>query len=229
MFGVEPLSVYINDPSEKACACVIWMHGLGADAQDMAGLAEQLPLTLAVRHVFIDAPIRPVTINNRMPMRAWYDILGVALTDREDNAGIKASEEIINKVIINQIQDGFKDKQIFLAGFSQGGAMALHTGLNYSATLGGVIALSAYIPLASSCKIALSKDTPMFLASGIYDQIVLPLWTKKSVEMLQVNGFENISSHEYPMEHNICADEVKDIAHWLNMQVSLIKKSYGEK
>jgi len=207
LFGVEPLSVYINDPSEKAYASVIWMHGLGADAQDMVGLAEQLPLTVAVRHVFIDAPIRPVTIN----------------------AGIKASEEIINNVIKSQKEAGFKDKQIFLAGFSQGGAMALHTGLSYSASLGGVIALSAYIPLASTCKIALSKDTPMFLASGIYDQIVLPLWTKKSVEMLQVNGFENISSHEYPMEHNICADEVKDIAHWLNMQVSLIKKSYGEK
>ena len=229
MFGVEPLSVYINDPSGKADACVIWMHGLGADAQDMVGLAEQLPLSVSIRQVFIDAPIRPVTINNRMPMRAWYDIVGATLTDREDNDGIKASEEIILKVIKSQKDAGFKDEQIFLAGFSQGGAMALHTGLNSSTPLGGVIALSAYIPLASTCKIALTKDTPMFIASGIYDQLVLPLWTKKSVEMLEVNGFKNISLHEYPMEHNICANEVNDIAKWLNLQVSLVKKSYGEK
>ena len=112
------MNVYVKDPQQQAQACVIWMHGLGADAQDMAGLAAQLPVNIPIRHVSIDAPVRPVTINNRMPMRAWYDIAGVKLTDREDSEGIGQSESLIRQVIDNQRSAGFASEQIFLAGFS---------------------------------------------------------------------------------------------------------------
>lgn len=214
------LNVYVKEPQQQAQACVIWMHGLGADAQDMAGLAAQLPVTVAIRHVFIDAPVRPVTINNHVPMRAWYDIVGVKLIDREDHEGILQSELMIRQVIDSQLAEGFVSEQIFLAGFSQGGAMALFTGLQMATPLAGIIALSAYLPLATVCNMSLDNRTPIFAAGGQYDQIVLPAWTKQSVEGLQSRGFQQITWHEYPMEHAICAEEVKDLARWLNTQVA---------
>jgi phospholipase/carboxylesterase len=229
-FGGMLLNVYIKDPQQDAQACVIWMHGLGADAQDMAGLASQLPVAVAIRHVFMDAPVRPVTLNNNMPMRAWYDILGMALTDREDHQGIKQSEDLIRQVVDNQVAEGFSTEQIFLAGFSQGGAMALYTGLHTSAPLGGIIALSAYLPLAAACNVTLNSHTPIFLAGGLYDPIVLPMWTKQSLEFLRQQDFKDITWHEYPMEHNICAEEIRDIAQWLTQQVTLINNvRAGEK
>ena len=214
------MNVYVKDPQQQAQACVIWMHGLGADAQDMAGLAAQLPLSVAIRHVFIDAPVRPVTMNNHMPMRAWYDILGTALTDREDSEGIKRSEEIIRQVIDAQIAEGFASEQIFLAGFSQGGAMALYAGLHLSMPLAGIIALSAYLPLASACNIGLDQSTPIFVAGGLSDPLVLPAWTRQCVELLRSNGFQHIDCHEYPMQHTICVEEIKDIARWLTLQIT---------
>mgnify|MGYP000284662390 CR=1 FL=1 len=214
------LNVYVKEPQQQAQACVIWMHGLGADAQDMAGLAAQLPITVAIRHVFIDAPVRPVTINNYVPMRAWYDIVGMKLTDREDRDGILQSESMIRQVVDDQLAEGFSSEQIFLAGFSQGGAMALFTGLQMAMPLAGIIALSAYLPLAAVCNVALDNRTPIFVAGGQYDPVVLPAWTKQSVESLQCRGFKQITWHEYPMEHAICAEEVKDLARWLNMQVA---------
>ena len=229
-FGGMLLNVYVKDPQQEATACVIWMHGLGADAQDMAGLASQLPVTVAIRHVFMDAPVRPVTLNNGMPMRAWYDILGMALTDREDLEGIKQSEDLIRQVIDAQVTEGFRTEQIFLAGFSQGGAMALYTGLHTSLPLGGIIALSAYLPLAAACNATIAPHTPMFLAGGLYDPIVLPQWTKQSLEFLRQKDFKDITWHEYPMEHNICAEEVRDLGLWLTKQVTSINNvRAGEK
>ncbi len=221
------LNVYIKEPEQQATACVIWMHGLGADAQDMAGLAEQLPLTAPVRHVFIDAPVRPVTLNNNMPMRAWYDIVGVNLTDREDRHGISQSEGIIRQVFDSQLLDGFESRQIFLAGFSQGGAMALFAGLQMSVPIAGIIALSSYFPLASECIIALDIGTPIFLASGQFDSLVLHEWTTLTVDTLRHKGFQQIVRHIYPMEHSICPDEIKDLAHWLDKQVALITSCNG--
>ena len=221
------LNVYVKDPQQQAQACVIWMHGLGADAQDMMGLATELPLTVAIRHVFIDAPVRPVTLNNHMPMRAWYDILGMKLTDREDSEGIKQSSTRIRQVIENQLAEGFVSEQIFLAGFSQGGAMALYTGLHSSIPLGGIIALSAYLPLASVCNIVLNLNTPLFVAGGLYDPLVLPAWTNQCVEVLRASGFRRIESREYPMEHTICVEEIRDIAQWLILQVTAITNREG--
>jgi phospholipase/carboxylesterase len=225
------LNVYVKEPQKPAQACVIWMHGLGADAQDMMGLAAQLqlPLTVSLRHVFIDAPVRPVTLNNNMPMRAWYDILGMKLTDREDSQGIKSSEVIIREVIDAQLADGFVAEQIFLAGFSQGGAMALYTGIHTSMPLAGIIALSGYLPLASVCNIVLNTSTPIFIGSGLSDPIVLPMWTKQCIDRLRQKGFQKITSHEYPMEHSICANEVSDLASWLNIQVTSMTHQEGVK
>lgn len=222
------MNVYVNDPSEPAQACVIWMHGIGADAQDMAGLAAQLPLGYPVRHVFLDAPIRPVTLNNRMPMRAWYDIIGLTLSDREDSEGIKQSEEFIREIIKGQTEHFTLDK-IYLAGFSQGGAMALFTGLHIPERLGGIIALSAYLPLASNCEAKLDKKTPLFVANGLYDQVVAPLWTKESVNVIKQQGFQAIMYKEYPMEHSICMEEVNDLAQWLTKQIAAKGQRDGER
>lgn len=218
--GGNSLNVYIKEPQQQAQACVIWMHGLGADASDMTGLAQQLPLDdLPLRHVFMDAPVRPVTLNNGMAMRAWYDILGMKLTDREDKEGILASEGLIRQVVDEQIKAGFSSKQIFLAGFSQGGAMALYTALHMSEPLGGVIALSGYLPLASQCKSELPKNTPIFIAGGQYDPIVLPLWVKQTAEWLAGVGYTELTEHYYLMEHSICMEEIKDLSSWLRAQV----------
>lgn len=222
------LNVYMKEPQQKAQACVIWMHGLGADAQDMRGLADQLSVSVEIRHVFIDAPMRPVTLNNNMLMRAWYDIVGMKLTDREDRDGILQSEAMILQVINSQIADGFSSDQIFLAGFSQGGAMALFTGLRSTIPLAGLVVLSAYLPLAADCKAVLAPNTPIFIAGGQFDPLVLPNWTRQSFDWLQSHHFEHVSWHEYPMEHSICSDEIRDLGRWFNTQVPLITSHHGD-
>lgn len=214
------MSVYTKEPNTQAQACIIWMHGLGADATDMMGLSEQLLIgDLKLRHVYIDAPQRPVTLNNGMIMPAWYDILGMELTDREDKAGIEQSEKLICDVIDEQLKTGFSLQQIYLSGFSQGGAMALHTALHYKARLGGVIALSAYLPLARQTTPLLDSATPFFMGCGQFDPLVLPMWTRQSKAWLTERGYEYVDFHTYPMEHSICYDELKDISLWLIKQL----------
>ena len=210
------MSIHIKDPKQSPQGCVIWMHGLGADASDMMGLASELSITQAVRHVFLDAPVRPVTLNNGMPMRAWYDILGMKLTDREDRASILASEALIRDVLEKQILDGFSSDTIFLAGFSQGGAMALLTGLRTASPLAGIIALSSYLPLASEVKGDCNRDTPIFVASGEYDPLVLPAWTGLCVDHLQNQGYQKITQRRYPMDHSICLEEINDLGQWIS-------------
>jgi len=208
----------MKEPQQQAEACIIWMHGLGADASDMMGLVEQLSVEdLALRHIFLDAPTRPVTLNNGLVMRAWYDIVGMQLTDRQDREGIEQSRALIRQVFQDQLNAG--NDQIFLAGFSQGGAMALYTALNMQTPVAGVIALSAYLPLANSIKPELAKKTPIFMGSGQYDPIVLPLWSKQSVAWLIDAGYSELTSHTYLMEHSICTEEIRDLSHWLKTQV----------
>lgn len=215
------VSVSMIEPQTPAQACVIWLHGLGADASDMMGLADQLTVTSgALRHVFINAPMRPVTLNNGAVMPAWYDIVGLELVDRQDKDGIEESEKIIRNVMDEQLNDGFSFEQIFLAGFSQGGAMALHTALHTTARLGGVIVLSAYLPLADHNRPKLDKHTPIFLGSGHFDPLVLPKWVELSKDWLLNNGYTHLSDHKYPMEHSVCMDEIKDLSLWLGQQVS---------
>lgn len=196
------------------------MHGLGADYSDMATLSQQLVLgDLAVRHVYIDAPKRPVTLNNGMVMPAWYDIVGLKLIDRVDKLGIHQSEGLIRDVLNKQLIDGFDFGQIFLAGFSQGGAMALQTGLNTPERLAGILALSGYLPLADETATKLNKNTPFFIAGGQFDPLVLPAWTEQTKNWLLNQGYSNCAFHQYPMEHAICYEELKDISLWLTNQI----------
>ena len=211
------MSVYEKDPHSAPQACIIWMHGLGSDAQNMMGIAEAFPIEPAIKHIFLDAPVRPITINNNMPMRAWYNILGVKLTDREDKNGILDSSKIVQDVIDAQIAKGFNSKQIFLAGFSQGGAMALFAGLNLKLPVGGIIALSAYF--ATEITEPKHSTTPVFLGLGEQDPIVLPTWTLASYSWLQTNNFTNLTLQKYPMEHNICIEEIRDLYNWINLQI----------
>lgn len=214
------MSVYIKESQQPAQACVIWMHGLGAGASDMAGVAEELLMgEVGLRHVFIDAPRRPVTINGGMVMPAWYDIVGMKLIDRVDVSGIAHSESIIRETLEAQLNAGFRYEQIFLAGFSQGGAMALQTALHTPQRLAGVIALSAYLPLGEQSAFLLDKNTPFFLASGQFDTVVLPAWTQLSKELVLAKGYTDLVTHQYPMEHSICYEELLDISQWLKNQV----------
>lgn len=209
------MDICVREPKTKAEACVIWMHGLGADAENMQQVVNALPEALPIRHVFMNAPVRPVALNNHMPMRAWYNILGIKLTDREDKEGILNSEQLINDVVLSQIAEGFSSTNIFLAGFSQGGAMALFTGLRSKVELGGILALSGYLPLSSLCANPLFLNLPIFMAIGKFDQIVLPDWTRLSYNWLIAENFTAIDWREYPMEHSICMQEIKDISDWL--------------
>lgn len=214
------MNVFINESQAQAQACVIWMHGLGADASDMMGLVDQLTVSdVALRHVFINAPQRPVTLNGGMIMPAWYDIVGMKLMDREDKQGIEQSELLIRKVMDEQLNDGFTYDQIFLAGFSQGGAMALHTALHTTARLAGVVALSAYLPLAAHTRPKLDKGTPFFMGAGQFDPLVLSQWTESSKDWLLNKGYEHISYYKYPMEHSICFEEIKDLSLWLRLKI----------
>lgn len=215
------LIIHTKEPSVQALGCVIWMHGLGANAADMMDLAHQLPFaSLPLQHVFVEAPVRPITLNNGIRMQAWYDITGFKLSDKEDRKGILQSQTQITEVIEAQITAGFRANQIFLAGFSQGGAIALYTALHCGFPLAGVVALSSYLPLALECKPVLAKHTPIFIAGGQYDPIVLPNWTKLSEQWLLAQGYHQLCCYDYPMEHSICLEELYDLANWLTKNVS---------
>ena len=209
----------MQEPSGTAIGCMIWLHGLGADGSDMQGVVQAMGrYAPPLRHVFLDAPVRPVTLNGGMPMRAWYDILGMEFSEREDQQGIEASDRLITTVIDQQIAAGFAAEQIFLVGFSQGGAMALWTSLNESRQLGGVVALSAYLPLIQQLKWAQPRSVQFFLGYGNQDPLVLPAWTQLTIQSLQTAGYDEVSVQDYPMEHSICLEEIQDITHWLQRQ-----------
>lgn len=197
--------------------CIIWLHGLGADASDMQSLSFAPPIAaLDLHHVFLNAPIRPVTLNAGMRMRAWYDVVGFDLSDREDKEGILASKALVLEAIEAELKAGFLPEHIVLAGFSQGGAMALYTALHTPLPLAGVIALSSYLPLSQACAKTLSKDVPIFLALGQSDTIVLPKWTEYTADWLKSAGYSDVTLQSYPMEHSICPPEIQDLSLWLS-------------
>lgn len=211
------MNAYTHEPSQTAKSSIIWMHGLGADARDMMGLATQLSTECAIRHVFLEAPQRLVTLYNGMMARAWYDITGMELTHREDEAGILQSERLIQEQIEIQHRSGLPYEHIFLAGFSQGAAMALLTGVRSKHPLGGVIALSGYLPLAAQQKV--THRFPVFIGLGTADQIVWPQWTLESAAWLKQQQFTSINVREYPMEHSVCSQEINDLNQWIKQQM----------
>ena len=200
-------------------ASVIWLHGLGADGNDFVPIVPELalPTTPAVRFVFPHAPVRAVTINNGMRMRAWYDIAAADLNNRADIAGVRQSRERIDALIAREKARGVPAARIVLAGFSQGGAIALYAGLRHTARLAGILALSTYLVQADKLPIeaaAANRDVPIFMAHGTADPIVRFEWGLASRRALEANG-NPVEWHEYPIEHSVCLEEVRAVGAWL--------------
>jgi len=205
--SVEAITI---ETGPKPEAAVIWLHGLGADGHDFEPIVPELRLKRAVRFVFPHAPIRPVTINQGMRMRAWYDILQLG-GGPEDDAGLRASQKITEELIRAQ---GLPASKIVLAGFSQGGAIVLQTALRYPERLAGVVALSTYLPLATTVAAERSeanRDLPIFMAHGQHDDLIPMSRARASREHLEKLGYK-IEWHDYPMPHSVCAPEIADIS-----------------
>jgi phospholipase/carboxylesterase len=195
------------------------LHGLGADGHDFAPIVPQLglPQDLGIRFIFPHAPAMPVTINNGYIMPAWYDVASIDLRQAQDRDGIVQSQQRVVQLIENEISNGIAADRIVLAGFSQGGAIALYTGLRFAQRLGGIMALSTYVPLADSTGAERSdnnNNVPIMMAHGEYDQTIPLQAGVDSKEFLNQLGYE-VSWHTYPMEHSVCGEEVGDISAWL--------------
>jgi phospholipase/carboxylesterase len=195
---------------------VIWLHGLGADGNDFVPIIPELGLrdTPAIRFVFPNAPVAPVTINGGMAMRSWYDILVVDLVRREDAAGIRQSGEAVSALIARENARGIPNDRIVLAGFSQGCAIALHTGLRQQEPLAGLLGLSGYLPLPDALEaegLPQNKQVPIFLAHGTHDPVIALARGEATKNKLLELGY-SVQWHTYPMQHSVNAQEVADIS-----------------
>jgi phospholipase/carboxylesterase len=204
-------------PSPRAA--IIWLHGLGADGHDFVPIVPELglPPSLAVRFVFPHAPMRAVTINGGAVMRAWYDVVAAGGDRREVEPGVRASQAQIEALIDRERERGVADASIVLAGFSQGGAMALQTGLRHGQRLAGIMALSCFLPLADALATEASpanRETPIFMAHGTHDPLI-PLARGGAARDRLVSLGYRVAWHEYRMPHSVCGEEVDDIAGWL--------------
>jgi phospholipase/carboxylesterase len=218
----KPLEAIEIETAPNPAAAIIWMHGLGADGNDFAPIVPELDLRElpGVRFIFPHAPMRPVTINNGAVMRAWYDVSFGDLegnSRKADEQGVREAQAAIGELIARENRRGIASRKIVSAGFSQGGAIALQTGLRYAERLAGVMALSTYLPLAGSLPSeasAQNKDVPIFYAHGTYDPVIaLPMATV-SRDKLRELGWK-VEWHEYPMQHSVSAEEIADISAWL--------------
>ena len=212
-----------NDTPIEICngknpnASVIWMHGLGADGNDFTPVVEMLNLP-HIRFILPHAPYRKVTVNNGYEMRAWYDIVGFGGNSPQDETGIRESQAYIESLIAQEISRGIASNKIVLAGFSQGGAIALHTALRQPQKLAGVLALSTYLPikaLLATEKTAVNQPTPIFMAHGTFDTVISLATCRISLEALQSQQY-TIEWHEYPMAHSVCQQEIDDIRAFLS-------------
>ena len=207
--------------SGKAKASVIWLHGLGADGNDFVPVVEMLNLP-DVRFILPHAPYRKVTVNNGYEMRAWYDIIefggkSAQEINKQDEAGIRESQTYVDVLIKQEISRGIAANKIVLAGFSQGGAIALHTALRQQQALAGVLALSTYLPLQpllAAEKTAANQHTPIFMAHGSHDEVISLAVCQRSIDALQAQNYA-IEWHEYPMAHSVCMEEIDDIRTFL--------------
>lgn len=203
----------------KPAWSVIWLHGLGADGHDFAPIVPELVRRdwPAIRFVFPHAPVRPVTINGGARMRAWYDILNLSLDQRADETGVRESIKEVDALITRERDRGVPSSRVLLAGFSQGAAIALATGLRREAGLAGVIALSGYLPMAATTAAEATdagKATPVFLGHGSQDPMVPMSLGQRSRDMLKTLGVST-TWRDYPMPHSVCADEIRDIGDWM--------------
>ncbi len=211
---LEAIEIETRTPPSHS---VIWLHGLGADGNDFAPVTNQLSLPdIGIRFVFPHAPLMPVSINGGFVMRAWYDILDPGL-NQEDEHGVRESQSAVVRLLDREIARGIPASRIVLAGFSQGGAIALHTGLRYAHKLAGLMALSAYLPLPSKLsqeRNAVNQLTPILMAHGSLDNVVPMSRASVSRDRLTEAGY-SIEWHEYPMMHAVCGEELGDIGDWL--------------
>lgn len=214
--SLPPLETVEVEPAAPAEGSVILMHGLGADGHDFEPVVPEVRLP-GVRWVFPHAPVRPVTLNGGHPMRAWFDIEGLDRRAREDEHGLGASASGVRALVEREKERGISADRIVLAGFSQGGAVALYTALRHPERLGGVVALSTYLPLVA--KLAeeahpANAAVPIFMAHGLYDLVVPPALGEGSRDALLARGYD-VEWHTYPMPHSVCAEEIAGLAVWL--------------
>ena len=199
---------------------IIWMHGLGADGWDFVSIVKELGLSddLPLRFIFPHAPLRKVTLNNGQVMRAWYDIAMMELQRLPDEKGIRESQRQIEALLAREKARGMAAEKIVLAGFSQGGAIALHSGLRHAESLAGILALSTYLPLAESLAAegsSANKAIPIFMAHGSQDTIVPLALAEASRDKLKSNGY-TVRWNTYPMPHSVCLEEITAIGQWLS-------------
>lgn len=218
----KPLETIELATGSNPAASIIWMHGLGADGNDFVPIVNELDLSgaPAIRFIFPHAPMQPVTINNGHIMRAWYDVSFGDLeghSRKADEKGVRASQSAIGRLIEREMARGVSARDIVLAGFSQGGAIALQTGLRYPQQLAGVMALSTYLPLAESFAqeaASANSGTPVFMAHGTHDPVVPYAMGTKSRDILTQAGYA-VEWHDYAMQHSVCMEEVRDIGAWI--------------
>lgn len=203
------------NPSSLVQATVICLHGLGADGNDFSDIVPllKLPDELGIRFIFPNAPIRPITLNNGFPMRAWFDIISLSPNGPVDKQGLLDSEQILDTLIQHEIDAGIPTSKILLAGFSQGGAIALHYGLNYPQKHAGIIALSTFLPDSYTIP-AHADPLPIFVGHGKNDPIISYQWAEHSKNKLAHLGHQ-ISWHSYPMDHSVSPEEMLDVSQWL--------------
>ena len=207
------------ETTAKPAGAIIWMHGLGADGHDFEPIVPELVRKneRGLRFIFPNAPTRPVTINGGYVMRAWYDIVGIDRKSAEDDKGIRASDALVRSLIQRENERGIPTERIALAGFSQGGAMALFSGTRYPEKLAGIMALSCYMLLAKNFaaeRAAANQSTPIFMAHGLMDNVVPSQLGEESRHMLEQSGYA-VEWHTYPMPHAVCPEEIGHIADWL--------------
>ena len=212
----EPLEAIEIETATDPRASIIWLHGLGADGNDFAPLADEIAFPIAVRYIFPHAPMMPVSINGGYVMRAWYDISDAAIR-REDEDGVRASQQSVELLLAREKSRGIAASRIVLAGFSQGGAIALQAGLRHAERLAGIMALSTYVPLADRLAAEANpanRGVPIFMAHGTADPMIAFARAQASRDLLQQQAY-SVEWHEYRMQHSVCPQEIADIGKWL--------------
>ena len=216
----QPLETVVNETAAHPQWVVIWLHGLGADGHDFAPIVPELlrPHWPAIRFVFPHAPVQPITINNGVRMRAWYDILGMDFRSRADKVGVTASVQALDALVEAEIARGIPAERILLAGFSQGGAVILSAALRWTRPVAGLIALSTYLPdlqAAADARVVDGIRPPVFMAHGRQDPVIPLAVAVDTAGVLNTLGFP-IEWHEYPMAHAVCAEELQALGDWLD-------------
>ncbi len=215
---LDAVIVEHNPEQKQIDRAVIWLHGLGASGHDFEPVVPQLGLSdsMGVRFIFPHAPNRPVTINGGMVMPAWYDILEMSLERKVDTAQIEQSSQQIRDLITREIERGVKPEHIVIAGFSQGGAVAYHVALGYEQRLAGLMALSTYFATNDDIHYhSANKDIPILIEHGTHDPVVPVVLGEQAQQFLENKGY-NVEYHSYPMAHQVCMPQIKNIGQWLN-------------